>query len=268
MSKASEAGKSFLAGVLAKLPESQRAQAEAVFAAAEAESALEVLGTGALAQPEINRRFDDLKKKETELDGWHAQLTEWFEQKKTDLTELDALRGSRADASASANGRSASGQATNGHQSGLDASKFISREDFEKTLGDTERGALTFFNELNRLSFRHFQTFGEVLDTTPLLQDRRLRDLGLDGVYKDLHKDQLAQKAEAARLAEIEKIRGEERTKLQAELAATHHPYPVRGNEPSTLDGIEAAQAGKQPQAKTIDDMVAEYTRLSAARTP
>jgi hypothetical protein len=261
MSKASEAGKSFLAGVLARLPEALRAQAEATFAAAEAESALEVLGTGALAQPEINRRFDEIKKKETELDAWHGQLTEWFEQKKTDLAELDALRAKPAPTPE----LRPNGQPTpNGH---VDPSRFISREDFDKTLAAQERGALAFFDQLNQLSLRHFKDFGEVLNTTPLLTDRRLAQLGLEGIYQELHKEQLEARAKAAREAEVEKIRQEERTKLQAELAGQHHPYPVRGNEPSTLDGIEAQVAGKPPQAKTIDDMVAEYARLSAART-
>ncbi len=145
----------------------------------------------------------------------------------------------------------------------IDPAKYISREDFDKTLADTERGAVGFFSALNRLSLRHYQQFGEILDTDRLLQDKRIASLGLEGVYTDLHKDQLTAKAtEAAQKAEAA-IREDERKKVLA--TQVQHPYPVRGTEPSTLAVLEAA-ADQKPALRSIDEMAAEYARLSGAR--
>jgi autotransporter translocation and assembly factor TamB len=109
----------------------------------------------------------------------------------------------------------------------------------------------------------HYAQFGKVLDANLLLKDKRVQQLGIRGVYQDVFKEDLAAKAKAAEDAKIEVIRKEERDKIRAEMANAQAPYPVTGNEPSTLDALEAARAGTQvPVGKTVEQMAGEYVRL------
>lgn len=257
------AGSQFLADVLAKLPAEQQAQAKALFEDAGAAAALEVIGQGVLRQSDYSRQANELKTKETELETWHQSLTGWYEGKQAELAELPTLREK-------VKGLGTPDPTDPTHRQPaapvVDPAKYVSKEDFDKTLADTERGAVGFFSQLNALSLKHYQQFGEILDTDQLLQDKRIVQLGLQGVYAEVHKEQLDQKAaEAAKKAE-DAIRADERAKTLAAAAATQHPYPVRGNEPSTLDVLEAARSGSAPVHKSVDDMAAEYARLGAGR--
>ena len=56
-----ESGQSFIAGVLAKLPAEQQAQAKAIFDAAEAKDAVALIGDGALARSDYSRHMDELR---------------------------------------------------------------------------------------------------------------------------------------------------------------------------------------------------------------
>lgn len=257
---AKTAGSTFLAEVLAKLPTELQAQAKAAFEAAEASAAIEVLGEGVLRQADYGRAMTEVQAKETELETWHGQLNEWFGGVKE---ELVAARTKKP-------GTEPIDPVTKQPvTSTIDPTKVVTKEQLEQVLGDTERGAVQFFSNLNALSLQHFKDFGEVLDTNALLTDKRLLkgELKLDDVYKDAHKEKLTAKAQKAEADQREAIRLEERTKLQKEMATTHHPYPVSGREgPSTLDAIEAARTGQAPVAKSVDDMAAEYSRLAAGQ--
>jgi len=93
-----------------------------------------------------------------------------------------------------------------------------------------------------------------------------VQQIGIVGVYREVHKPQLD--ARAAKLAADaeEKIRADERQKMAVSQASQHHPYPVRGNEPSTLDRFERT-SDQAPKVATVDDMANEYARLSAVRS-
>lgn len=257
---AKTAGTEFLAELLAKLPESQRAKAQEAFASAEADAALIALGEGTLRQSDYSRVSNEVKTKEQEVDAWKGQLDTWFADKKAALEEADRLR-------ANPNPNPNPNPIPPVQPLPPDLSKFVSPEQLAKTLEQTERGALVFITESNRLTAQHYKDFGEVLDLSPLLAHKRVMEVGLTEVYKELHKEQLDAKATAAEAARVAVIRDEERKKLQAEMAGTHQPYPVRGNEASTLDHIEATRAGQNPALKSVADMTAEYDRLNAVRT-
>jgi hypothetical protein len=253
-------GSTFLAEVLAKLPEAERAKAQEVFAGAAAEAALVALGEGALRQSDYSRASNEIRQKEAEVDTYKGQLDTWFAEKKPILEEVEVLRAKVA------------GQppvvppVVPPAAPAFDPSKFVSPEALTKTLEATERGALQFIIESNKLAQQHFKDFGEPLDLAPLVQHKQVQQLGLDGVYRLVHAEQIATRATAAADAAREAIRKEEREKLQAEMARAQTPYPVRGNEPSTLDAIEAARAGTAPTIRTIDDMANEYIRLGGTR--
>lgn len=222
------------------------------------EAGLTTLGNNVLRQDEFSRSMNDLggqrtalTAKEAEAQAIYESNKAWYDSHKDALAELDRLR--------------AAGRTTDTGDPIPPVKpdpKYITVEQ----LAETERGAVAFFNDLNTLSMRHFQQFGEVLDTQSLLTDKRVQQIGVLGVYRDVHKAQIdARDAKLKQEAE-DKIRLDERTKVLAANASQHHPYPVRGNEPSTLDRFEQP-ASQAPVAKTVDEMATEYARLSAART-
>jgi hypothetical protein len=221
------------------------------------EAGLDRLGQATLRQDEFSRQMDVLTTQRRETDGYRSTLDQWWEENQARLAELDRLAAENAALKA---GRPSP---TPNPSSDPAAPKYLTEEQFRAELEKTERGAVAFFRDLNTLSMRHFQQFGELLDTDAILNDRRVQQIGLVGVYQDLHKDQLAARAKAADEARLDAARKEGEEKARRELTANALPYPVSGHEPSTLDGVKPNQA---PQAATVDDMVAEYSRLEQAR--
>jgi hypothetical protein len=201
--------------------------------------------------------MNELGSKKAEADGLYESNKAWFEQKQAELQELDQLR-TRLAATTTAT--------TTTTTPVVDPSKVVTPESLAQTIAETERGAVAFFTDLNALSLQHFQQFGEILDTTKLITDKRVQQIGLRGVYAEVHKAQLDDRAAKQAKAAEDTIRADERTKVLAAQASQHHPYPVRGNEPSSLDGIEAQRTGQAPTTKSVDDLVTEYARLSASR--
>lgn len=225
------------------------------------EAGIATLGNHVLRQDDYSRQANELTAQRTaaqtaeqEAKALYEQNKAWWDQKQRDLQELDQLRQ-----------KVARGTADPADPADPANPKLVTVEDLAKTLADTERGAVAFFNDLNRLSLEHFQRFGEVLNTDALLQDKRVQQLGLRGVYAEQHKTQLEERAAAERKAAEDKIRADERTKVLAESASRFIPQTGRG-EPSTLDALEATRSGQAPQVRSIDEMAAEYARLGAAR--
>ena len=85
-----ESGQTFMAGVLAKLPAEQRAQAEAVFNNAEAKEAVTLIGDSVLARSDYSRNMDASGEKETALTDYYTRLDGWYKDNQ------DALAASRA----------------------------------------------------------------------------------------------------------------------------------------------------------------------------
>lgn len=242
------------------------------------ESGLEALGKLALRQDDYSRSMNELgtqrtalAAKEAEVAAWHGELQSWFDQKNADLTELETLRQKIAKPNGNPNPNPGNPNPNPGAPNPDSAApapnaNFLTKDAFDRALAETERGAVAFFNDLNQLSLQHFQQFGEILDTQQLLTDKRVQQLGLRGVYADRFKPQLDERAAKVRLEAEEKIRADERQKIQAAQASQHHPYPIRGNEPSTLDALEQARnpQGQPARSKTVDELVSEYARLSS----
>lgn len=240
----------FLAGVLAHVPEADRGKVEAALVALEEDG---------LRQADYSKVSAEAQAAKAKFDELYTKNTEWFQERQADLAALDALRVENADLKTKV-----TTVVTDPTKPVVDA---ITKKQLDDTLGETERGAVSFIAEANSLTLKHFKEFGEVLDITDLLKDKRVQQIGLRGVYADTFKDQLKAKADAAEAARVDAIRKEERTKVLAEVAGAHHPYPVVGNESSSLDAIEAARAGQSPAVKSVEDMTSEYARLTAART-
>ncbi len=223
------------------------------------DAGLTALGNGVLRREDHSRLMNETAAEKaaaaaakTQYDTLYGQNKDWWETHQADLEELDRLKAGLKP-----------GEVKPGE---VKEPKYLTAEEYAKQQAEVERGAVGFIAETNALMLQHFQQFGEVLDINALLADRRIQQLGLRGVYADKHKAQLDAKIAEKSAAAEQKIRDDERAKVLAERGSQHHPYPVRGNEPSTLDGLQAP-ADQRPKVATVDDMAAEYVRLGAART-
>lgn len=263
MSKAAEAGKAFLAGVLAKITNpDQRAQVEAAFNDAANADALVVVGAGALAQSDINRKYQELQDKETQLTEDYNNLNTWYATKKTDLEELETLRKG---------GKGNNPPPARTETPEIDPTKFIGRDEFGKLLMDEQLKAANYMGLMNALTLQHFQHFNEVIDTRELLADPRLGKLTADGsrVYglKDAYDTKYHDK-----IAEREKRLSDESINKQVEervaermKTAPRAEFPLKGS-PSALDLLEPGAEFK-PESFTAQAAADEYLRLQQART-
>lgn len=264
MSKASDAGRTFLAGVLAKIPEDQRAQVEAALTASE--EALTVIGAGALAQSDINRRYQEITEKTREIETLQAQVqadydrnTEWWTANQAKLAELDRLKAGNPNPN------------PNPPPPALDPAKYVDRETFEKTMRAEQMSAANAVALMATLAIRHSHDFNEVLDTRELLQDPKLGSqrpdggiYGLEDAYRTKFGEKLTAKAQAAEDARIKQRVDAEVAERMKGLPQT--PFPIKGTGTSPLDVIGTTPDPKDAQVPLAERAAQEYARLQESR--
>lgn len=263
MSKASDAGKSFLAGVYAKLTPEQRTQAEAIFNSADATLALEVLGTGALAQPEINRQLDDLRKKSETLDELREKNETWYAENKAALEEYVTIKPEYDTLKAKGGG---GGGAADPPPAGL------TKEEVAAALEQRDRAFAGAMSLGMDLSAKHLHMFNEPLNMTELLSDPNLgkvldrnsgRVYGLQDAYNAKHGERVTTRQTEAETARIQKLVDEGvATKLRG--MPQQHPFPLRDSTPSPLDALQDTQ--RKTTDYTVDSAVAKYEELQQVR--
>lgn len=271
MSKASDAGKLFLAGILAKLPEAQRAAVQTAFDGATAEDALTLLGDGTLGRSEINKQLDDLTAKQKAADTYYEELNTWLASKKTVLDDYAAIKP-EYDRLKTAPKPAVGSDQPQPPPIDLDALKDDLRKEFTSTIGLAQQDAAAIIALTNRLSVTHFQQFSEVLDVEGLLRDPLLgrqipgqptgRIYGLRDVYQAKYNDRLAAKdkeAEDARIGKLVEARLAEERK-----AFSERPYPMQRDSVSALDALTDPDRGSK---YTVDSAVAEYERLQSTHS-
>lgn len=243
-------GKEFLAGVIAKLPESLRAQAEQTFAAAEAEVAVAELGAGVLRQQDYSRAMDAARAKETEVTQWHSTLTDWY------ATEQERLKAAHAALEAKPASPAVPPTPTPAPSTTVSG---LSREDLQKEFDAFGSLALGVMTMMNRLTASHMKEFGEVLDTQQLLTHPKVKEIGLDGAYREVYKEKLDQKAADADAARVRQI--EEAAVAKYRASNPNLPYPVTPQvQSSTLDGLgkTAADFSTEAAAALYNDLVGQ----------
>jgi hypothetical protein len=248
MSKALESGKTFLAGVLAKLPEGLRGQVETAFNDPSAADALVVVGSGALAQSDINRKYQEIETQKTELDTAIAQAQsdyqknqEWWTKTSAEYERLKALDKGGTPPVAPV----------------VPPVAGLSKEDVEKVINENNRSYASVLGLSMTLSGKHFKDFGEVLDGNALIAFAEKNRLSLDTAYNQMFAEKIAAKAATEDQARIDKIVQE---RLAAERKTAVQPFPLRNQEPSVLDVLEAKDK------PTLPDPAEFYNQLSAAR--
>lgn len=279
MSKASEAGKAFLAGVIAKLPEAQRAQAEAIFHAAEAEVALEVVGTGALAQPEINRKLDEIAAQDKALKDQLAAATDlyerndrWYKTNEAALKEYPTLK-TELDRLKAGGGGDDDDEAKKRVAPGLDKKTIEETITtlLDQNLADRERGYVDVVAFMQDTGFQHQQMFGAPPNMRELVGNPKLgkpivgqpgRVFSLQDAYNEKYGAEVTAKQKAVHDKAIE----DEVQKRLAEERKTQigQPFPMRGDaSPSVLDVLQTKEGAA---AHTLDTAVAAYESLQAGR--
>lgn len=255
-----ESGQSFMAGVLAKLPAEQRAQAEAIFNTAEAKDAVSLIGDGALARSDYSRSMDTVREKEQALNEYYTRLDGWYTENKA---QLDAAREPAQyepqpqPAAVAAGGNVA-----------------LTQEDIRRIANDAvnEAGrdyiAVSAF--LATQGARHSHLFGEPLDMTELVASPKLgkpiygqpgRVYSLQDAYTERYGERIQKKQQEA---EDKRINDEVDKRLGERLKQTNsgHPFPLR-QESSPLDVLGTKEG---TTVHTLDSAVAEYERLVSAK--
>lgn len=274
---AADRAKEFLDGVLAHVPEANRAS----ITEALTQEALAALGQGVLRQDEFSRAKDDLARQRTELEQQIAANTDWYNENKPKVDralEILAAGGDPdLDPSLDPEPRKPTMPAKPAAQPGL------TEDALRQTIASSEKGAIQFFAMLDHLKARHFKAFGELLDTKDLLDNPELTQVGLPALYEKTYGERYQAKAQAeidAKIAEAE-ARGKAAgiAEIQAKLGAQGPfptPHAVAGTLSPTVAALQqihqetegdAAKLAQRGFKNRVDEVAAaaEYQQLVAS---
>lgn len=263
--KGAAAGKSFLAGVLARLTPEDRAKGEAALQQLEAlggGTVITAIGDGTLAQEDFSRQSDELRtqgeqltarqqeqdQRDQALQQWHTDLTGWYTENK-DLVETG--RKFKKNGSPSPTPTPTPTPLPAG----------LTEEQYNERMAGERAAFLGFSRDQNVITREHFQRFGEIVDLEPLLRHAQIAQVGLMGVYELVHKDRLDKWKTEQQTKHDKEIGDAAVRKFQESQAQLPYPTPTGVGSGSPLDALEAKSS--QP---VVDAAVAEYNRLVAAR--
>lgn len=253
MSKALEAGRSMLDGILAKLPENLRAAASTAFLAPEAADALTELGARGLAQSEFSRVMDELREKETTLLNDHEKLSQWWNVNEGKVKQFDTVSAELA---------KLKGTPTTTTVADPPPPSW-GKDDIDKQLDEREQAAARYLNAITQLSTSHLHQFGEVLNVDDLAAFSQKGRVNIFDGYKQKFAEKIAAKAKEADDARVNAI-VEERFKERMRSAGDPR-FPTRaGEEASVLDALTDST---RVEKHTVDSAAALYDQLSSARS-
>jgi hypothetical protein len=249
--------------VLAKIPDpTLRAQAEAAFKDPASADALVAIGAGALAQSDINRKYDELKLKEETLAEDYTKLNGWYAEKKGILAEYDTLK-----ARTPTDPLRPTPVVT--PPAAIDTSKLMSKEEFFASMIEQQRSAANYLGLQQFIADTHRHRFNEVIDPRELLADKSLgkqlpdgRIYGLEDAYRTKYGDKLQEyqtKQEETRINALVDAKYAERMRANPGL-----PMPIRGGG-SPLDALEVDPKTTAGQY-TAEAAAMEYDRLQQSR--
>lgn len=248
-----ESGQAYLKQVLAKLPEAQRAQAEAIFNDAAAAAAVQEVGAGVLRNEDYGRQTDALKLDQQRAQELYDRNKQWYDQNEADLKSIPQLQTELAAARATTPAPKAGDPAPPANASG-----FVTQEAAQ----DIVRELLGMTVVMPTLLAQHHAQFNEWLtreQAAALVTDAQQYHRTVEAQYALTYGDRLAAKALEVKSAYEEKLRLEGEQRFRA--ANPNMPYPVRstGEIGSPLDQLAAKDRSALP---TPDALAAEYQQL------
>jgi hypothetical protein len=250
-----DAGKAFLDQVVAKLPESLRAQAKAVFEAGEAQAALDEAGRGYRSLAETSRLADEAKAANDKAVALYNQNRSWYEANNAEVLAAAALRAKVAELEA---GRPAGGDGVPPAAPPV-GDDFVRAADFKATVADSVG---LFAVTVPRLLRRHERTFGEDLPIEELIAEASKAGLTLERAYDLKYATQLKAKADEARAAEVARIKAEGVAEFRQANPSMPYPSP-RAQAGSPLDSLSKG-APAEPNANLVNEAEAFYHELVA----
>lgn len=260
MAKGAAAGKTFLQGVLSKIPEALRADAARVFETVELQTAV---GDGALALEDFTRQSDELTARQRELDQLQAkvktrdeELAKWHE----DLTGWYGVNKDLIEAGKAAQGGDPSKVKPNGGGKKDEEPVAFTPKDYDERIATERASFLGFQRDQNLLTRQHFTNFGEILDLEPLLRHPQIAQVGLVGAYELVHKERLDKHKADAQAAHDKKIADKAVQDYQQANAQMPYPSVTGAGSGSPLDALTAKQN------PVVDAAVEHYNRLQGER--
>ncbi|SRR5712691_2282202 len=274
-----EDGQTFLAGVLAKIPEGPlRTQVKEAFEKAEVKEAVTLIGDGVLARSDYSKHMDAIKTQDGELKERLAAATDlyernttWYKNNKAALDEYPTLKSEVT--------RLKAGGGGDDDDDHKEKPPVLDKKTIEETvatlldqnLADRERGYVDVVAFMQDTGFTHQKLFGEPLVMRELIANPKLgkpivgqpgRVFSLQDAYNEKYGAQVTakekEKHDKSIEDEVQKRLGEERKKL------IDQPFPLRGGPgPSVLDVLETKEGSA---AHTLDTAVAAYESLQAGR--
>lgn len=249
-----ETGKEFLARAIAALPVDLRSQAETIFNAPEATSALDFVGQGVKRQDDYSRQMDEVRTMQSRARAdseaaqalaarvreVEAQQVEWWNQNRAALES--ATPGTPAPAAAQPV-----------------PANVITEDRFNATLQE----ALGVIGWSSTVSARHMQTFNEVLDVPQIIAEATSKKISLEQAYREHFQTQYQERATKLETERVAKIKADAVAEFRAQ--NPNIPYPVpssSGASADTLGGLTGDKSHYGPEAAA-----AEYNRLIAARS-
>lgn len=189
--KQKEAATKFLEGIVAKLPADKQQAFRDQYMSEEA--LLESVGDGVMARSDYSAQTAALAKERKILDDYYTENAPKVERAAKLLERFpdgvipDDFGGDRKDPPVD-----------------IKAIEEVITGKVGKTIEQSERGAAAFMAKLADMSGKHLKEFGEVLNTSEIVNDPRVYEIGLDALYQEKHGAKYQAKADAARAAELE----------------------------------------------------------------
>lgn len=251
-----EAGTQYLQQVLAKLPESQRPAAEAIFLDAQAQAALTELGAGVLRQQDYSRNLDAIALEKKAANDLYLQNKAWYDQNKADLDSLPQLLAETERL------RALEGKppATPPAAPPVPNPNAVSADDLQGII----RESLGLHAVIPTLIASHQVRFGEVLSEEQmigLIQQAQQGQRSLKAQYAITFGEKLQAKSAEEEAAKVKKIQDEAIASYQR--ANPNMPYPVRPSGTSPLDFVKSPI---DPASLTPEALAAEYNALVAGK--
>lgn len=248
-----EAGQAYLKQVLAKLPEGQRAQAEAIFNDAAAAAAIQEVGAGVLRQEDYSRQTDVLRTEQQKAQELYNKNLQWYQQNEADLKSLPQLQQELAAARSATPAPAAPNPPTPGPTDG-----YVKLEDLQGIVQES----LGLHVVIPTLIGQHFARFNEQLTEDQVRQlviDAQTHRRSIKDQYSLTFGEKIAAADAKAKAEYEERLRQEGEQRFRA--ANPNMPYPVRGTGEigSPLDQLAAKDRSGLP---TPDALAAEYQQL------
>lgn len=254
----------FTAGVVARItdPDQRRRAEESIATLKTITPVAQALGDGIAGQSEIDRQLQTLSSQRTALETqqqeladqearlsqWHGQLTDWHAQF---LTEQQRLRQNGGQPNSGGNPAATTPQLPKG---------VITEEAMGEVITRERQAFLGYQRDQNAITREHFDKFKEIVNVEELMMHPKIQQLGLVGVYREVHKARLDQYEADAQKKREDEIRADERAKTLQGQAQMPYPSPTGAGSGSPLDAL-----GGQ-SSSVVDSAVAEYNRLQLER--